>query len=237
MNTDELRLKRLRKFDGDQVISSNSTNNSNSNSNSNSSNSNSNRDDNNAKKMKTTLSSSLSAAEVVYDLTNDNNDNNDTNDDFMIAQKLQDEYTNQYNGMNDNSNDDDDLLYAKALQEQFDRDLIENDSSSLSTLSTLSPSSLQKTEDWESKKMEDWQCSSCSTMNRIADFDKFRCKNDCDRVNPAIVMWIRHQRLVHNLWVKGPATTGFGLPTRSYRNFGSIINGNYNEYSGLLSYW
>jgi hypothetical protein len=136
--------------------------------------------------------------------------------------------------MNDNSNDDDDLLYAKALQEQFDRDLIENDNSSLSS---LLPSSLQKVEDWESKKMEDWQCSSCSTMNRIADFDKFRCKNDCDRINPAIVMWIRHQRLVHNLWVKGKAVTGFGLPTRSYRNFGSIINGNYNEYSGLLSYW
>ena len=235
MNTDELRLKRLRKFDGDQV----STNNSNSNSSN--SNSNSNRDDNNAKKMKTTktttTSSSSSSAEVVYDLTNDNNDNNDTNDDFMIAKKLQDEYTNQCNGMNDNSNDDDDLLYAKALQEQFDRDLIENDNSSLSTLSSLLPSSLQKVEDWESKKMEDWQCSSCSTMNRIADFDKFRCKNDCDRINPAIVMWIRHQRLVHNLWVKGKAVTGFGLPTRSYRNFGSIINGNYNEYSGLLSYW
>ena len=165
-------------------------------------------------------------------MTNDDDDDI-IDDDLNYAKTLQDEYTVQFNGK-----DDDDLLYAKMLQEEFDRELIEHEKSLSTSTSTSSPAPLSSLQKLPSK-MEDWICSNCSTVNRIPH-DKFRCKTEpsiCLTINPSILNWIRRQRLVHNFWVKSDVQNSFSKNIRSFRNMGSIINGDFNQTSGLVAFW
>ena len=191
--------------------------------------------------------------EVIVDLSIDDNDIDykddnkyygiDEDEDILYSRKLQEEFDNHY---------------AMKLQEEFDNQnaLQSSSSSSLSSSSPIitnsplsnaleffpssssSSSSLLSFNSPLPDKMISWTCKSCKTFNSINNKgdEKFTCKN-CPVINPAIVEWISRQRIVHNLYVKAATTSAMGLPTRSFRNVGSIINGILIEESSLVSCW